>query len=81
MQIKHIPSGISIKYGKSRSREENRFFALRELCVKLKEKVTGIHPIATKIAKMRKQKKRKMRKSVQKHTLGGSKTHSKKENP
>lgn len=62
--LKHLPTGIEVKCQKDRSREANRFFARRELLDKIKEKVLGI---ATKktlaIAKIRKQKERRKRRS------------------
>lgn len=40
--LKHVPSGIEVKCQKTRSREENRFFARRLLCEEIKEKILKI---------------------------------------
>lgn len=40
VQLKHLPSGITVKCQQERSREANRFFARRLLCDKLEAKQT-----------------------------------------
>ena len=65
--LKHIPSGIEIKCQRDRSRVMNRYYARRELCEKLeytlfKEKSEK----QREIAKIRRQKKRRSRKTQQK---------------
>lgn len=56
--LKHIPSGIEIKFTKERSQGLNRFFARRMLVEKIKE-ITGL-PIEKikEIEKIRKKKQR-----------------------
>jgi len=65
--LKHTPSGIEIKCQRTRSRDMNRFYARRELCEKLeyilfREKSEK----QREISKVRRQKKRRSRKTQQK---------------
>ena len=65
--LKHLPSGIEIKCQRDRSREMNRYFARRELCEKLefalfREKSKK----QQEIAKIRRQKKRRSRRTQEK---------------
>jgi protein subunit release factor B len=65
--LKHIPTGIEVKCQQERSRELNRFLARRMLCERLEEQVKGV--ISKKqqlIEKIRRQKKRRSRKSKEK---------------
>jgi protein subunit release factor B len=74
--LKHIPSGIEIKCQKERSRELNRFFARRELCSKIEEKIKGtLSAKQQEMEKIRRQKKRRSRKSKEK-MLEQKKLHS-----
>ena len=41
VQLKHLPSGIIVKYQKERTQNLNRFFARRALVKKLDEMVNG----------------------------------------
>lgn len=60
--LKHLPSGIEVKWGKERSRELNRFFARRKLCELLEKEELGTKtPQELKQEKLRKQKKRRKR--------------------
>ncbi len=62
--IKHHPSGIEIKCQQERSRELNRFYARRALCERLEEiegKMASDKQQA--IAKIKRQKKRRSRRS------------------
>lgn len=76
--IKHLPSGIEVKCGRSRSQELNKYYALHSLCEKL-EKITK--DIATQkdkeTAKIRRQKQRRTRRRQQK-VLEEKKQHSEK---
>lgn len=59
VQLKHLPTGISVKYQKHRQRSMNRILALRELLEKL-------NPNSKKnkeIEKIRRQKKRNKRRN------------------
>lgn len=59
--LKHLPTGIEIKYGKERSREMNRFFARRQLL----DELEGVSKIEEeKIRKQKKQKKRRKRRQT-----------------
>jgi len=58
--LKHIPSGMETKSARSRSREDNRFFARRQLLKKWTQKYLEEQ------ARIRKQKKRRKRRSSQK---------------
>lgn len=58
VSLKHLPTGTVIKCQKTRSREDNRFFARRLLCEQL-EKDLGKE--SAEVNKLRKQKKRRQR--------------------
>jgi len=62
--LKHLPSGIEIKCQKERSRELNRFYARRDLCEKIEYSLFKEKSEKQKeIAKIRRQKKRRSRKT------------------
>ncbi len=62
--LKHIPTGISVKVQRSRSREVNRFLARRELCDRIEELEKGIESKRKKREfKIRKQKARRGRRA------------------
>lgn len=66
--LQHGPSGIQVRCQKSRSREQNRFFARRELCLQLEEKLLGRDSKRQQeILAKRKQKKRRKRRALEKH--------------
>lgn len=60
IQLKHLPTGILIKYQKHRERAMNRILALRELLNKLNPGSKK----ANEIEKIRKQKKRRKRRKL-----------------
>ena len=65
--IKHLPTGFEVKCQKTRSREQNRFHARRELIEKIKEQIYHEETKRKKeVDKIRKQKKRRSRKSKEK---------------
>ena len=66
--LKHLPTGVSVKYGKDRSQHLNRFMAMRLLVEKLETGITGqkTEKEARK-EKMKKQKKKRSKRSKQKH--------------
>ena len=65
--LSHCPTGISVKVGKSRSQHLNRFLALRSLVEKIQALKTGTPDQADrKIARLRKQKQRRKRKTLKK---------------
>ncbi|NLK42449.1 MAG: peptide chain release factor-like protein [Planctomycetes bacterium] len=62
VQLKHIPTGLSVKVQKSRSQGLNRFYARRQLCELFEDKQLGKDsPEAKRIEKIRKQKDRRKR--------------------
>jgi len=61
--LKHLPTGITVKCGKNRSREINRFLARRELCERLEKELHGQKSLKElKLEKVKKQKQRRRRK-------------------
>ena len=59
VQLRHMPTGTTIKYQKHRERAMNRILALRELL----EKLNPESKKAKEIEKIRKQKKRRKRRA------------------
>jgi len=69
--MSHGPTGVSVKVGKSRSQNLNRFLALRSLVEKIEALETGtLDKADLKIARLRKQKQRRKRKTVKKLDKG-----------
>jgi protein subunit release factor B len=65
--LKHIPTGTEIKCQKERFREMNRFYARRELCDRLEEKIANKKSEKQQmIEKIRRQKRRRSRRSKEK---------------
>jgi protein subunit release factor B len=64
VQLKHLPTGITVKIQKDRTQGVNRFLARRSLLSKIEERVSG-KPAKEqiKIQKIQKQKKRRKRKT------------------
>ena len=72
--LKHLPTGIEVKFQEQREREANRSGAYRLLILKIEERVLGKRSeFAQKIFKLRKQKKRRSRKAKEK--MLGDKHH------
>lgn len=72
--LKHIPTGITVKCGSDRSRNTNRFLALRRLVEQLEKVLSPTPPCKTdKVAKLRKQKQRRQRRSRSKQILSHKK--------
>ncbi|MCF7870077.1 MAG: peptide chain release factor-like protein [Candidatus Omnitrophica bacterium] len=65
--LKHLPSGIEVKCQKSRSRQENRFFARRILVSKI-EDIKSKHESERKkkINKIKKQKRKRSKRAKEK---------------
>lgn len=64
--LKHLPTGVAIKCQMDRSRELNRFLARRELCEQLERIRDGKASAHTQaIEKLRRQKRRRSRRSKQ----------------
>ena len=67
VHLHHLPSGIQVKCQKSRSREENRFLARRELCLQVEERLYGLASTRQQaILAKRKQKQRRRRRALDK---------------
>lgn len=78
--IKHIPSGFEVKCQRERSRELNRFYARRQICEQIEEKLFKEKSEKKQAAeKIRRQKQRRSRKQKakmieEKRHLSGKKT-------
>ncbi len=65
--LKHLPTGIEIKCQRERSRELNRYYARKELCDRIEEKIENKKSERQQmIEKIRRQKRRRSRKSKEK---------------
>src|SRR6267154_819885 len=65
--LKHIPTGIEIKCQRERSRALNRYYARKELCDRIEEKIEDKKSERQQmIEKIRRQKRRRSRKSKEK---------------
>lgn len=63
----HVPTGIEIKCQRERQQSLNRFFARRELCDRLEEKILGVQSKKRQeIEKVRRQKRRRSRRQKEK---------------
>lgn len=64
VQLKHLPTGISVKVQKDRSQGVNRFLARREIVYRLEKKMHGTpSPSDVEREKIRKQKNRRKRRT------------------
>jgi protein subunit release factor B len=64
VHLKHIPSGLAVKVQKSRSQGLNRYYARKQMCELLENKLLGKEsPEAKRKEKIRKQKDRRRRRS------------------
>ncbi|MFA5240483.1 MAG: peptide chain release factor-like protein [Phycisphaerae bacterium] len=62
VHLKHIPSGLAVKVQKSRSQGLNRYYARKQICELLENKLLGKNsPQAKRTEKIRKQKDRRKR--------------------
>lgn len=65
--IKHLPTGIEVKCGQTRSRTLNKYYALHSLCEKIEKKELGEKTKKEQLAaKIRRQKKRRSRRAQEK---------------
>lgn len=65
--LKHLPTGIEVKYQAQRSQGLNRFLARRTLTQKIETIIMGRHSEEQKrIAKIRRQKRRRSRRAKEK---------------
>jgi protein subunit release factor B len=64
VQLIHRPSGIEIRCQQTRSQADNRYWARRELCDRIEEKVLGEKSARQQAAeKIRRQKRRRSRRA------------------
>ena len=62
--LKHVPTGLEVKMQSERSQAINRYYARKRLCELMEERVLGRKsPESLRIDKIRKQKKRRKRRS------------------
>lgn len=67
--LRHEPTGISVKCGKHRSQNLNRFLALRTLVEKLEVRFRGLpDKEQERLARLKKQKKRRRKRAREKVT-------------
>ncbi len=67
VNLKHIPTALSVKMQKARTQILNRYYARKKMCELLEEKQLGKQSTKAKlIEKIRKQKTRKKRKAASK---------------
>ncbi len=66
VQLRHIPSGISVTCMRERSQSVNRFLARRELLERLAAASGATTPEMKRIERLRKQKDRRRRRTVKK---------------
>src|SRR3989339_1319518 len=72
--LRHVPSGIEVKCQRERSRSLNRFFARRELCDRLEQRLLGAQSARQQEwEKIRRQKRRRSRR--QKERMLADKHH------
>lgn len=64
VQLKHTPTGIQVTCMRERSQSVNRFLARRELLERIEAASGVITPEMKRIAKLRKQKARRMRRNA-----------------
>ena len=64
VHLKHIVSGLAVKVQTSRSQGLNRYYARKQMCELLEDKLLGNEsPKAKKLEKIRKQKNRRRRRT------------------
>ena len=79
VQLRHAPSGIEIKCQASRLQSSNRFFARRDLCDQLEERILGVKSRKKQEQeKIRRQKRRRSRRAKNKMLEGKHKQSEKK---
>ena len=76
--LQHIPSGLEIKCQRARSQALNRFFARRELCLRLEERILGAASKKRQAIEKIKRQTRKRSKRAKEKMLGDKKMRSEK---
>lgn len=66
VQLRHIPSGISVSVSRERSQSLNRFLARRELLERLEAASGAVTPEMRRVERLRKQKDRRRRRKEKK---------------
>jgi len=66
VQLRHLPSGICVTASRERSQSVNRFLARRELLEKIEAQSGSLTPEMKRIARLRKQKDRRRRRTEKK---------------
>jgi protein subunit release factor B len=66
VQLKHIPSGITVTVSRERSQSVNRFLARRELLERLQQQSGIMTAEMKRVARLRKQKDRRRRRTEKK---------------
>ncbi|WP_222566351.1 peptide chain release factor family protein [Limihaloglobus sulfuriphilus] len=70
VQLRHIPTGVTVKCSRTRRQAMNRFFARRQLCEQLErlnsDTTQELTPAEKRTRKIRKQKQRRKRRSPSK---------------
>lgn len=66
VQLRHIPSGISVSVSRDRSQSVNRFLARRELLERIAALNGVLTPEMKRVERLRKQKDRRRRRTVKK---------------
>ncbi len=80
VQLVHRPSGIEIRCQQTRSQADNRYWARRELCDRIEEKVLGEKSARQQAAeKIRRQKRRRSRRAKAKMLDAKTKQGTKKQ--
>ena len=78
--LRHYPTGLEVKCGQTRSREQNRFLARRELCDRLETLQRGEQSSRQQaIEKIRRQKRRRSRRQKERMLAGKHLQSQKKE--
>ena len=65
--LKHLPTGIEVKYMKERSQSLNRFFARRELLLRIEKASGRLTSEDKEIQKLRRQKSKRKRRAKSKY--------------
>jgi protein subunit release factor B len=66
--LKHIPTGIEVKYMRERSQALNRFLARRELLMRIEKLYRGINEDDIKRLKIKKQKAKRLKRAEMKYS-------------
>jgi protein subunit release factor B len=67
--LKHIPTGIEVKWMEERSQSLNRFLARRELVRRIEKLSAQMSPGEIKIEKVKRQKLKRKKRSREKYSL------------